>query len=408
MRVLYVVQRYGERIVGGSESACRQFAEHLVERGHRVEVLTSCAHNYIDWADEYPPGTEEINGVVVHRLPVVEVRSDEQFGRLHPWMMRHPRVAMRSDQLRWARLMGPELRGQREWLTRKAHEFDVVVFMTYLYATTTLGLPTVAGRVPTILQPTAHDEPAAYVDFFNSIYRQPDALLFFTQEEKDIVSKLYRVDTPGSVIGIGLDPHEEQTCESTTSASGQYGDDPYIIYVGRLDSSKGVGELVRFFNAYRKRNKHKLKLVLAGDPVMNIETNEDIIVTGFLEESEKASLIAGSVALVQSSYFESFSIVLCEAWLHRRPALVQGRCEVLRGQAMRSNGALPYEGFAEFEACLNFLILNPEKAREMGLAGERYVREKYDWNVVMSNFETTVELARDHFSKRRVVTTPLR
>ena len=75
---------------------------------------------------------------------------------------------------------------------------------------------------------------------------------------------------------------------------------------------------------------------------------------------------------------------------------------------MRSNGALPYEGFAEFEACLNFLILNPEKAREMGLAGERYVRENYDWNVVMSSFEKTVELARDHFSKRQVKTMPLR
>jgi len=39
------------------------FAERLVARGHEVDVLTSCAHDYVDWADEYPAGTEVINGV---------------------------------------------------------------------------------------------------------------------------------------------------------------------------------------------------------------------------------------------------------------------------------------------------------------------------------------------------------
>ena len=48
MRVLYSVQRYGEDIVGGSESACRSFAEQLVARGDEVEVTTSCARSYVD------------------------------------------------------------------------------------------------------------------------------------------------------------------------------------------------------------------------------------------------------------------------------------------------------------------------------------------------------------------------
>ena len=67
MKLLYVIQRYGDQIVGGSESACRHFAERLVARGHEVHVLTSCAHDYVDWADEYPAGTEIINGVTTFR-----------------------------------------------------------------------------------------------------------------------------------------------------------------------------------------------------------------------------------------------------------------------------------------------------------------------------------------------------
>ena len=51
MRVLYVVQRYGEQIAGGAEQHARAFAERLVERDHRVTVLTTCAQSYVDWAN---------------------------------------------------------------------------------------------------------------------------------------------------------------------------------------------------------------------------------------------------------------------------------------------------------------------------------------------------------------------
>jgi glycosyltransferase involved in cell wall biosynthesis len=107
------------------------------------------------------------------------------------------------------------------------------------------------------------------------------------------------------------------------------------------------------------------------------------------------------MALVQPSYFESFSIVLCEAWVQNRPALVQGKCEVLRGQAMRSGGAIPYEGFAEFEASVDFLLQNPEVADQMGLSGHEYVRKNYGWDTVMEGVEKALLLAQSQFATRR-------
>ena len=38
---------------------------------------------------------------------------------------------------------------------------------------------------------------------------------------------------------------------------------------------------------------------------------------------------------------------------------------MLRGQAMRSGGAIPYEGFAEFEASVDFLLQRPEVADQI-------------------------------------------
>ena len=408
MRILYVVQRYGEQIVGGSEAACRHFAEQLVERGHEVHVMTSCAHDYVDWADEYEPGEHLINGVHVHRLRVVEPRQVELFAPLHNWMMTHPGSAPLFEQQRWTSLMGPQLLDQRTWLLENAHLFDVVVFMTYLYTTTTQGLPTVAGRVPTILQPTAHDEPPAYVSIYNSVFRQADAFLFFTPEERKVVERLYGIDPQGETIGIGLETNQERGDGQRFRDHFSLNNADYLLYVGRLDAMKGVGELLRFFETFKSRNQVELNLVLAGGGQLELPDRDDVIVTGFLDEQMKRDVIAGSLALVQPSYFESFSIVLCEAWLESRPALVQGRGEVLRGQAIRSNGAIPYEGFAEFESSVNYLLRNRETGNHMGLRGLEYVKSNYDWTVVIQRFEETIELARKRFLERRHITTPRR
>jgi hypothetical protein len=92
MRVLYVVQRYGEDIAGGAEQHTRSFAERLVERGHHVEVLTTTAKSYVDWANELPPGFSSCNGVAVRRVPVREPRSSVLFGDLNARMV-HTRRA---------------------------------------------------------------------------------------------------------------------------------------------------------------------------------------------------------------------------------------------------------------------------------------------------------------------------
>jgi glycosyltransferase involved in cell wall biosynthesis len=401
MKILYAVQRYGSQIVGGSEAACRHFSEELVRRGHEVEVMTSCAQSYIDWGDEYAPGTEDINGVLVHRLPAVERRTDELFGAVHGHMMAKPASSPLFEQQRWARLMGPQLQNQRSWLLENADRFDVAVFMTYLYSTTTAGLPTLSNRLPTILQPTAHDEPSIYVSLFQSLFRQPDAFLFFTPEERSIVERIFHIESKGNTVGIGIDQSSKPGVGERFRQDHNLGTAPYLLYVGRLDPSKGVGELMNFFIEMKKRTASDLMLVLAGDAQIDIPNHADIRLTGFLDEQGKRDALSGSLALVQSSYFESFSIVLCESWVQNRPALVQGKCEVLRGQAMRSGGAIPYEGFAEFEESVDFLLNNPEVANRMGLSGHEYVRQNYGWDTVMNGVEEALLIAQSQFVKRR-------
>ena len=88
--------------------------------------------------------------------------------------------------------------------------------------------------------------------------------------------------------------------------------------------------------------------------------------------------------------------------MHGWPALVQGASTVLRGQAMRSGGAIPYEGFAEFESAVEILLENPEIATEMGENGYSYVKNNYEWSTVLKGFEESLEIAAKEFKVRPI------
>jgi len=74
LKLAFVVQRYGLDIAGGAEYHCRLIAEHMA-RHAQVEVLTTCAADYITWADHYPEGLETLNGIPVRRFRVKRPRD---------------------------------------------------------------------------------------------------------------------------------------------------------------------------------------------------------------------------------------------------------------------------------------------------------------------------------------------
>ncbi|MBW3590016.1 MAG: glycosyltransferase family 4 protein [Actinobacteria bacterium] len=386
MKLLYVVQRYGTEVAGGAEFACKAFATRLSARDHRVEVLTTCAASYATWENFYSEGVSEMNGLKVHRLPVLSPRDDDKFGSFIARMAWDRGRVPLHLQKEWMRLQGPQVPDLGPWLHDRAGEFDAVIFFTYLYYTAWAGLKAASGLTTTILHPTAHDEPPIYLPLFDLMFRLPSGLALFTKEEAELIQRRFRSRIPSSVIGIGTDL---QPSADEASFRERYGlaERPYLVFVGRLDPYKGSDELFDFFAAYKSRNPGPLALVVVGEPVKPLPPHPDVIVTGFVEESVKTSALAGCFALVQPSYFESFSMVLTEAWALAKPALVQGHCKVLDGQVRRAGGGIPYSGYAEFEAALDMLFEDEDLRRELGEAGRRFVKKNYSWEVVLTRYE---------------------
>ncbi|MCJ7439174.1 MAG: glycosyltransferase family 4 protein [Acidimicrobiia bacterium] len=391
MRLLFVVQRYGEDVAGGAERACREYASRLAARGHEVSVATSRARSYVDWANEYPEGVSELDGVSVRRFSVARPRDADNFAHLNARVLTAPYTVAPLLQREWLRFQGPELPALAPWLRSSAHEFDAVICFTYLYWPTWATLDALAGSVPTLLHPLAHDEPALALPLFgDELFHRPDALVFLTEEEQQLVVERFATEQPSMVAGVGVDLDVATDAAAFRERYG-LGDRPYLVFVGRLDPGKGSDEVFDFFVAYKQRNPGPLALVIVGEPVKPMPHHPDVITTGFVDEATKASAIAGALALVQPSYFESFSIVLVEAWAQRKPALVQGHCAVLEGQARRSDGAIPYRGYAEFEAALDLLTEDRGLASRLGEQGRHYVEERYTWDAVLSGYESFLD-----------------
>ena len=80
MKLACVVHRYGPQATGGSEAHCRALALRLAANpNHQVDVLTSCATDYITWKNVLPAGESRDGGVRVMRFPVARRRRLNRF-----------------------------------------------------------------------------------------------------------------------------------------------------------------------------------------------------------------------------------------------------------------------------------------------------------------------------------------
>lgn len=162
---------------------------------------------------------------------------------------------------------------------------------------------------------------------------------------------------------------------------------PFVLYLGRVDLNKGCETLLHHFLKYHTAAARPVQLVMAGPGNMPLPEHPAVKALGFVDDRLRDLLLQSAAVLVAPSPFESLSLALLEGWNHGLPGLVNGRCAVLKGQALRSSGALYYRNFGEFAASLTYLLANPATARRLGAQGLAYVDREYRWPRVMEKIE---------------------
>ena len=376
MTIAFVVQRYGLEINGGAELHCRWVAEHM-SKYLPVEVLTSCAHDYITWRNHYPEGDEAINGITVRRFPVTKPRSPERFGRLQNAILEneHPE----KDELAWLEEEGPTSPKLIQFIRKHAADYDYFIFFSYRYYHSYWGIHAVPDK--SILVPTAEHDPVIHLKIFRDLFRMPRAFVYNSEEERSMIQSLSRnEDVPGLVVGVGTEVPSSYSAERFRRKHDVEG--PYLLYIGRIDQNKGCPHLFDHFLRFKKDTGSDVKLVLIGNTVLRIPSHPDVRHLGFLPEEDKFDALSGAELLVMPSFYESLSMVTLEAWALGRPVLANARCEVLKGQCLRSNGGLFYENYGEFRGALNLILSDPRLRAVLGENGKAYYSANYTWDII--------------------------
>ncbi len=385
MKVAIVVQRYGADINGGAELHARYVAERLA-RHVIVEVLTTCATDYVTWRNALPASVETVHGVTVRRFQVARERDPDEFGKSSErvFLATH---AIR-DELSWLDAEGPTSPELVAYIEQHQGSFDFFIFFSFRYYHAYHGVRAVPAKA--ILVPTAERDGALGLSIFGPLFRGVRAVMYNSYEERALIhAAAQNDDVPGVVVGVGSEIPSETSPARFRHKFGIR--DRFAIYVGRIDQNKGCGELFDFFQRYSRMMAEGMHLVLIGTPIIPIPDHPRIHHLGFVSDQDKFDALAAAELLIMPSYLESLSMVALEAWALGKPVLANGHCDVLRGQCIRSNGGLYYETFAEFMETLRAIDMGPALALTLGRNGREYFAKHYSWPVIERKYLDILE-----------------
>ncbi|MFN8035224.1 MAG: glycosyltransferase family 4 protein [Acidimicrobiia bacterium] len=386
MKVAFVTPRYGDEVVGGAELGARMVAERLVAlRGWEVEVLTTCALQATTWADHYPAGASELRGVTVRRFPTTGRRAAD-FDEFSSRILHAPGDVSPADEQRWIEKQGPVAPELIDAI--RASDAERLLFYPYLYHPTVCGL--LEARERAVLHPAAHDELPIRLPVFRRVFGAARGLVYHTEAERHLVESLFPVAHHRAIVlGLGSDPEPGEA--DTARAAMGLDERPYLVCVGRVDEGKGTATLARFFAEYKRRHPGPLRLVFVGPVVHRPAGSGDVVVTGSVDEGTKWGLLRGATALVSPSAYESFSLVVLEAWNAGLPVIVNGRCEATREHVLRSGGGLLFEDYLGFEVAVERLTGDAALRGGLALRGGAYVESRYRWAHLIDRYARFLE-----------------
>tara|TARA_B100000809_G_scaffold43630_1_gene37859 strand:+ start:27887 stop:29125 length:1239 start_codon:yes stop_codon:yes gene_type:complete len=399
-----IVQRYGLEVNGGAEYHAKVLADKL-SKNHSIDIITTCALDSNSWDNHYKISDNLINGINILRFPS-EIKNQKTFRKARRKILgsTKPQQFLKKtgllnvinkttnlftleekDSENWLKEQGPNCPELVNYIEEEQEKYDCFIFFTYLYYPTARGMKNVGHK--SIFIPTAHDEELLYSGAYNNLFSIPKYIIYNTKSEQKLVETSFPNCTKNSAIaGVGID---KTTVPSKHDSKLHY-DSDYLLYIGRVDGGKGCLELIEYFNNADEFSS--LKLVFVGKKSIEFTQTEDIIFTGFVDETTKQHLLNNCKALIIPSKYESLSLVTLEAMMQKKIVIANGQCEVLQNHILDSEAGFSYTDQKSYKKTINSLLnLSQNEEESMGENGHKYVVKNYAWDRILDKFDKAFE-----------------
>lgn len=163
-----------------------------------------------------------------------------------------------------------------------------------------------------------------------------------------------------------------------------------ILFIGRLEKRKNIVNLVKAFNVLKEKTSKEgmgLKLILAGKPGFGFNEiqkeidrsawRDDVVLAGYVCESEKEDLYEKADIFVMPSLAEGFGLPILES-MGRRIPVICSDIPVFFEIAMDSVLYFDPKDFGDLANKISFVMTDEDLQKDLVEKGSRNV-ENYSW-----------------------------
>lgn len=382
--VMMLSWEFPPRVIGGISPHVYFLSKSLVKQGVNVHVVTC------DFPDT--PTYEVVDGIEVHRIDSYKNPS--------------------PDFPSWVYLMNLNMQKEAARLVRENGNIDIFHAHDWLVANAGIGLKHVF-RKPLLV--TMHSTEIGRRETLHSnterMIHETEAWLNF-EAWRVICCSYYMVSHVRSVFGLpndkidmipnGVDTDTYDSIPDNLNdfrAKFALPEEKITLYVGRLVYEKGIHVLI---NAVPKvLSKSNAKFIIVGSGYMKeqlltivrgMRLEHKVLFEGFMDESSLLRLQKCADVTVVPSLFEPFGIVALEAMAAKSPAVVSdtgGMSEIVEHDV---TGVKVYPDNPDSLAWgINRILLDDGYARRIKENAYRVVQEKYGWDKIAQQTNSTYE-----------------
>lgn len=364
MKIIILVSLFPPKSLAGTEIATYNIAKHLAKRGHEVHIITQ--------HDRGLPKETLEKGFRVHRISIPKIK----LGGLLLYALKGLLLIKR---------LNPDI----------VHAQNILMGLACILAKKLFRIPCVVwGQGSDVYLPWKFKWLISKFVLSNA-----DALIALTEHMKKKMYDLLGYERNDVFIipnGIDLELFDGCTNKfSQLSLKAKRGE-KVILYVGRLDSVKGVKYLIEAIKILRDRGLRNMKLLIIGDGaerrslerlVGKRNLKDCVAFVGKVPHDEIPAYMASADVFVLPSLSEGFPIVALEAMAMGLPIIatkVGGLLEIIKDE---ENGFLvePRNPVEIAEKCT--LLLTNDDLRTSISRNNREKAKDYSWEKVIERLE---------------------
>ena len=386
MRILHLTPYYKPAYAfGGVVRSVEGMATALVQRGHEVTVLTTDA---LDQQGRRITAPEEtIDGVLVLRRPNV---LPGLRGRLN---LSTPRSMKKT-----AEAILPAID------VLHAQEFRTLENLLVTPVAQRLDMPIVLSPHGTLNLNTGRGAFKSAWDRLlgPGIAQRIDHVIALSEAERIEAEALWRRfgsrerPTRFSVIANGVDLDDVDRCGLAADFRQRYhlGEAPTVLFMGRLQTRKGVDVLIQAFKAAAIEDS---RLLIVGPdegmlPALQALAAGDrrIVFTGYLAGDARLGALAASDIFALPATGEGQPMAALEAMAAGIPVLLSPGCNLDEVEGAHA-GFVVDATIQDFSEKISALLANAELRGEMGANARQLVNERFSWDGVAQRLENVYQ-----------------